>query len=1040
MNTLIFQNNGCDGNRNLPLNAIRRYMITPTLSGVSRTRTLSTLLIFLLACIMLLTVSPAAFSQGTTVVEVGSGTIDRDREQGPRWVRLNFNALAAGTHTATVSWNSGADVRFNVFTANGTRVSSSVVQGTNPGVWSGELFANERYYLALWSASGSADYTATVQASVPVSIESQPTDLELNEGEDATFTVAAVGGGTLSYQWFVSTTDIAEDGTFVVNPAKEIVGATSDTLIVSSVTLAESLSAYLVEVSSNGGSVMSDIAILTVEAVVSTASISMQPADLTVIEGEDATFTVAATGEGVLSYQWFAGDVAIDGATSSILIVSAATSADADIAYSVVINDDNGSITSNAVTLIVNEVVEILTIVEQPVDLTVTEGDNAIFSVAAGGSGVLSYQWFVDTRAIDGATSDTLTISPATLSDSGTGYSVVISDENGSIDSSTAILVVDEDVVIPTTVVSIGQGTLDADSNLGPRRVRINFDALSTATHTITVSFDSDADVRFSVFDASGTAISNSVVQGSNPGVWSGVLNDNNAYYISLWSNEGIANYNAIIEANVAVSIGSQPNDLVVTEGDNATFMVSATGSGTLGYQWLANGISLPGETSDTLTVFATSISDDGAEYTVEVSNGFDVVTSDMAVLTVNESLLLGLFSQEADTSAWMLEGPAPTLDYVADVNSGAWGEVLLRIGDVLLVGGDFDGIKPTRNGTVTPRPFLAALDAVTGQPVSTFQVPFQVDSVVRALVLSPSGKQVYIGGDFGLLVLDATTGEVDTDISVTKGNEIGRVFDIAVTDTQIYIGGDFNNVDNTFRANIARLTLDGELDLSWSPNVTHGFSAGRSAPVQTIAVSSSGDTVYVGGNFGFIEGVAVDRTAQNKKISLLAVSANDETVQAERFSAQIGNSSKALQVHDIAVTDSYVIVAWGSANFLTFHALSGNQLKQYRGKGDVQSLQIVGNHLFVGHHGEFFGSLPNPIPQEALVNLEPEVLKPFKFHSFRIDDPRFPPEQAWPISGAFGVWGIAAAEDSIWLAGQMFKAGLNERPVDGLVRFPALD
>jgi len=204
-------------------------------------------------------------------------------------------------------------------------------------------------------------------------------------------------------------------------------------------------------------------------------------------------------------------------------------------------------------------------------------------------------------------------------------------------------------------------------------------------------------------------------------------------------------------------------------------------------------------------------MTDDGTQYTVTVSNGFETVISDIATLTVNEPLVLGLFSQVADDNTWMLDGPAPTLDFNAGDNSGAWGKTLLRIDNLLLVGGDFEGIKPIRNATPTDRPFLAALDAITGQPVSTFQVPSDVDSVVRALAVSPNGQQIYVGGDFGLVVLDAATGSLDYTVGVTKGANPGRVFDIAVGDTQLYIGGDFNNVDSTYRANIARLSLAGD-------------------------------------------------------------------------------------------------------------------------------------------------------------------------------------------------------------------------------------
>ena len=771
-----------------------------------------------------------------------------------------------------------------------------------------------------------------------------------------------------------------------------------------------------------------------------TLAISSQPAAQNVTEGQSATFTVVAAGSGTLGYQWFVNGAAIAGATSSHLNISTTALIDNANIYSVDVTDESGTIASDGAILTVDKAPVTLAITSQPAAQNVTEGQSATFTVVAAGSGILSYQWFVNDTAIPGAINDSLVVSFLSATDDGNVYRVDIADDNGSVSSNNATLAVTGTITdVPVTTTNIGQGTVDSNKNVGPRWVRIDFNSLATAIHTINVSWDSDADVRFIVYEANGTNLS-STVRGSNPGVWNGALNANTEYYIGLWSVDGIANYTATIEASVPLSFVSQPSGLIVTEGDNASFIVEAAGSGTLAYQWLADGIPLTGETEDSLTVFATTLAENATGYTVEVSNALETITSDAAILTVNEPLVLGLFSQEADTSTWMLDGPALTLDYNAGITTDGWGRALLRVSDMLLVGGDFTGIKPTRSGPVTDRAFLAALDAISGQPVSTFQIPFQIDSVVRSLALSPNGEQVYVGGDFGLLILDAVTGQLQHEVSVTDGGSAGRVFDIAVTNTQLYIGGDFNRVDNTFRTNIARLSLDGELDSSWVPSVTNGFSAGRSAPVQSLTTSPAGDKVYIGGNFSAINGTPVDLTTQNKRISMLVVSALDGTVQPERFTANIGNNTKGLTAHDIAVTDSYVIIAWGGPNYLTFHSLAGDRLKQYSGKGDVQTLQIVGDHVYVGHHGEFFGFLPNPIPQEALEGFDPVILKPFKLHSFRIDDPSFLPEQAWAINGAFGIWSIAASEDSIWVAGEIVSAGSNELPVEGLVRFPALD
>ena len=514
----------------------------------------------------------------------------------------------------------------------------------------------------------------------------------------------------------------------------------------------------------------------------------------------------------------------------------------------------------------------------------------------------------------------------------------------------------------PVSSVTFGQGILDSSRAAGPRFIRLYFDSLDTAVHTINVSWDSNADVRFNVFDESGSRVNGSVVRGSNPGVWIGQLDANQRYNIGLWSFDGIANYTA------------------------------------------------------TLTVRELSA----------------------------EEPAPGKFSQQADAATWILDGPAPTLDFntFGPFDDG-WGRVLLRVDDLLLVGGDFTGIRRNRTSSTTQRPWLAALDAVSGQPVSTFQVPLQIDSVVRSLALSPNGNQVYVGGDFGLLVIDAITGQLDFAVSVTEGNGQGRVFDIAVSQTQIYIGGEFNNVEGTFRHNIARLSLDGDLDGSWRPNAQGGFGSGREAPVQSVSLSPSGDSVYVGGNFTAIDGIDVARSTENTTVSMLVLDADEgAAVRPERFTPIVdrsvtGSDSKPLRARDIAVTENYVIIAWGGPNHLTFHSLDGTRLRQYRGTGDVQALQVMGDLVFVGHHGEFFGDLSNPIPLEAVLSINPEIIVQFKLHSFRLDDPDFQLDQAWEITGPFGVWGIAASEDSIWVSGQLSTAGSDNRAIDGLVRFP---
>jgi hypothetical protein len=81
--------------------------------------------------------------------------------------------------------------------------------------------------------------------------------------------------------------------------------------------------------------------------------------------------------------------------------------------------------------------------------------------------------------------------------------------------------------------------------------------------------------------------------------------------------------------------ITTQPASLTVTEGATATFTVVADDSAPLSYQWKKNDTAISGATASSYTTPATTTSDNGARYSVEVSNSSDIVTSGDALLTV---------------------------------------------------------------------------------------------------------------------------------------------------------------------------------------------------------------------------------------------------------------------------------------------------------------------------------------------------------------------------------------------------------------------
>jgi Immunoglobulin domain len=79
-------------------------------------------------------------------------------------------------------------------------------------------------------------------------------------------------------------------------------------------------------------------------------------------------------------------------------------------------------------------------ITTQPANRTVNVGETAKFRVGAAGDPPLSYQWLKNGANIDGATQDSYTTPPATASDNGSLFSVIVSNPGGSVTSNPARL------------------------------------------------------------------------------------------------------------------------------------------------------------------------------------------------------------------------------------------------------------------------------------------------------------------------------------------------------------------------------------------------------------------------------------------------------------------------------------------------------------------------------------------------------------------------------------------------------------------------
>lgn len=173
------------------------------------------------------------------------------------------------------------------------------------------------------------------------------------------------------------------------------------------------------------------------------------PQSATAAVGQAAMFTVVATGKPAPSYQWLENGTPIPGATSAIFITQPLATTDNGATFSVVVANGESTITSKPAVLTIGGSggtggSSAPVIAAQPASQSVAVGSTATFTVAASGTGTLTYQWLKNSSAVAGATAATYTTPATAAADNGTQFSVVVSSpSNGlSVTSNSALLTV----------------------------------------------------------------------------------------------------------------------------------------------------------------------------------------------------------------------------------------------------------------------------------------------------------------------------------------------------------------------------------------------------------------------------------------------------------------------------------------------------------------------------------------------------------------------------------------------------------------------
>lgn len=214
-----------------------------------------------------------------------------------------------------------------------------------------------------------------------------------------------------------------------------ITGATNASLTLNNIGLSDA-GTYTVVATNSVGSTTSTSAVLM---ITSAPVFSTQPLSQTVATGGVATFTAAASDSGPITYQWRKNGANVTGATNASLSLGNVSAADA-AAYAVVAANPFGAAVSATAML---TVVVPPVITTQPTNQSVKAGGTVSFSVVATSAAPMTYQWRRNGVAITGATSATLTISGAKVTDAA-NYDVMVSNLAGSTLSKTVKLSVSQ--------------------------------------------------------------------------------------------------------------------------------------------------------------------------------------------------------------------------------------------------------------------------------------------------------------------------------------------------------------------------------------------------------------------------------------------------------------------------------------------------------------------------------------------------------------------------------------------------------------------
>jgi hypothetical protein len=307
------------------------------------------------------------------------------------------------------------------------------------------------------------------------------------------------------------------------------------------------------------------------------------PADQTVCQGTNATFSTTAGGTGPFHYAWTLDGSSFDGDNASITVPTGSLSFGAH-PVTVTVTGACGSETESA-TLTVQSP----TTTSTPADQTICEGGSATFSTTAGGTGPFSYAWTVDGSPFGGNTSS-ITVSGASAGSH--AISVTTTGACGSASASATLT-----VQPTTTATALADQTICEGGSA-------TFSTTAGGTGPFTYAWTVDG----SPFGGNTPSIT---VSGAAPG--------SHPITVTVTGTCGSVTRNATLTVQDTTT-ATTPADQTICEGASATFSTTAGGTGPFTYAWTVDGS--PAGNTPSITVSGASVGTHAIAVTVSGTCG----------------------------------------------------------------------------------------------------------------------------------------------------------------------------------------------------------------------------------------------------------------------------------------------------------------------------------------------------------------------------------------------------------------------------------